>query len=145
MLDQGLNAPASRWISVIFLQRERADDVLSMIDRSGVAATIAHLQQWDYGEATTDAALTNGYVYDRIPAGSTDRTVEDDCSPYALTYSAQFRYVSFLRRHPDKSESEFVSAPGASARQPARACPAPNPWLTTPGRSTNKTERTVAL
>jgi hypothetical protein len=89
MSNEQLNAPASRWISVTFLQGEDADEVLTMIYRSGAGAAIAHLQSLDYGDETTDAALTNGYVYDRIPAGSTDQTVEDARSPYALTYSAR--------------------------------------------------------
>jgi len=92
-------------ISVIFLQGAEADAVLGMIDRSGATATSQYLRQWDHGVETTDAALTNGYVYDHIPAATTDRTFED-ASPYAVTYSTQFRYVSLLRRYPIASEWE---------------------------------------
>lgn len=145
MFDEPLKAPASRWISVVFLQGDDADDLLAMIDRSGPAATTEHLQRWDSGDETTDAALTNGYVYDRIPAGATDRTIEDDGSQYALTYSVQFRYVSLFRRYPVEPDPEFVSAPRASATQPAGARRAADTWVATPGRSTNKAGRAVAL
>jgi hypothetical protein len=145
MFDERLNAPASRWISVLFLHGDDADEVLTMIDRSGAAATIKHLQSWDFGDKTTDAALTNGYVYDRIPAGATDRTIEDDGSPYALTYSAQFRYVSLFRRYSLEPDPEFVSAGRALGTQPARARRTADTWVATPGLSTNKAGRAVAL
>ena len=144
MLDKPRSTPGFRWISVVFLQGDDADEVLGMLDRTGVAATIEYLQQWDYGDETTDAALTNGYVYDGIPAGSTDRTIEDDGSPYALTYSVPFGYVSLLRRHP-APESEHTSATRVSATQPARARQAAEQWASARGRSTSKSGRAVAL
>ncbi|GAA1817649.1 hypothetical protein [Agromyces neolithicus] len=91
------HVPDSRWISVVFLQGEEADAVLEMIDRAGPGPAIEYLQQWDFGDETTEAALENGYVYDAIPAGSTDRTIHDDSGRYALTYSPHFGYVSLLR------------------------------------------------
>jgi hypothetical protein len=110
MFDGRQSPRASRCISVIFMQGEDADEVLSTIDRSGASAAIEYLQRWDYGNETTDAALTNGYVYEGIPAGSTDRTFEDDGSLYALTYSAPFGHVSLLRRYSAEPEPELVSA-----------------------------------
>jgi hypothetical protein len=145
MFDERLNIPASRWISVIFLQGDDANEMLRIIDHSGAAAAIEYLQHWDYGDETTDAALTNGYVYDKIPAGSTDRTVEDDGSPYALTYSAPFRYVSLLHRYPAEPEPERVAASRGSAPQPAGAHYSADTWLTAQGRSTNKAGHAVGL
>lgn len=139
------NEPSPRWISVVFLQGDNADHVLRMIDRSGAAATIEYLRDLDDGDDTTNAALTNGYVYDRIPAGSTDRTIEHDGSPYALTYSAQFRYVSFLRRFPPEPGSQSVYAPKVSATQSARTPPAADTWVNTQTRSTNKAGHSVVL
>lgn len=144
IMDKPRSTPESRWISVVFLQGDDADEVLGMLDRTGVAATIEYLQQWDYGDETTDAALTNGYVYERIPAGSTDRTIEDDGSPYALTYSVPFGYVSLLRRYPDP-QPEHTSATGLSAPQPAHARQAAESWASAPSRSTSKSGRAVAL
>jgi len=114
MFDQHHKPPDSRWISVIFLQGEHAEDALGMIDRSGASVALDFLRQWDYGDETTEAALTNGYVYDHIPAGTTDRTIEDATSPYALTYSTQFRYVSLLRRYPVATEWEPAPAPSTT-------------------------------
>ena len=138
--------PTSRWISVAFLQGDDADAVLGMIDRNGAIVAIEYLQQWDYGEETTDTALENGYVYDRIPAGSTDRIIENDGSTYALTYSTTFGYVSLLRRHPADSESELVPASRVSAMQTARArLDVADPWVATRDRSASRARHTVAL
>jgi hypothetical protein len=140
------NPPASRWISVTFLQGNEAEEVLAMIDRGGATAAIEHLQQWDYGDETTGAALENGYVYDRIPAGSTDRTFESDGSTYALIYSTTFGYVSLLRRHPVDSESELVPARSSSAMQTARAHPdVAYTWVATRDRLAHHAGHRVAL
>ena len=146
MFDERPNPPASRWISVIFLQGEEADKTLDLIDRSGPTAAIEYLQQWDFGDETTDAALANGYVYDRIPAGSTDRTLESHDSPYALTYSPPFGYVSLLRRYPAESELELVPAARESAKHSARArADAADPWVARRDRSAQYARHTVAL
>ena len=123
----------SRWISVAFLQGAEADAVLGLIDRSGASAAFDYLQPRDLGEATTDAALENGYVYDRIPAGRTDHVIEHDGSPYALTYSRTYRYVSLLRWQ--TFESELEAARPAPRRDDVWAAP----------RSTRQAERTVTL
>lgn len=129
MFTERPTTPECRWISVISLQGKEADEVLGMIDRSGAALASQYLRQWDHGVETTDAALTNGYVYDHIPAGSTDRTFED-ASPYAVTYSPQFRYVSLLRRYPIASEWEPPPAePAIRTRRGAES------WAPTRDRS----------
>ena len=143
MFDQHPKPPDYRWISVIFLQGEHAEDVLGMIDRSGPAMARQFLRQWDYGDETTEAALTNGYVYDRIPAGTTDRTVEDATSPYALTYSTQYRYVSLLRRYPVAAEWE--PAPTPPATPAIRAPRGPDFWSYARDRSTTITKDTITL
>jgi hypothetical protein len=146
MFDERVNSPASRWVSVIFLQGEQADKTLDLIDRSGPTAAIEYLQQWDFGDETTDAALTNGYVYDRIPAGSTDRTLENDDSPYALTYSPPFGYVSLLRRYSAESEPGLVPAPRASAKHSERAREdIADPWAAKRDRPAIYARHTVAL
>ena len=140
------NTPTSRWISVTFLQGDEADELLAMIDNDGATAAIEYLQHWDFGEETTDAALENGYVYDRIPAGSTDRTIEGDGSTYALTYSTTFGYVSLLRRHPVDSESEIGQASRVSAMQTARAHPdVADPWVAMRDRTVSHAGHRVAL
>ncbi len=115
MFEQGIPTE-SRWVSVVFLQAERADRVIGTITRLGPVAGIEYLRQWDRGDETTDAALTNGYVYDRIPAGLTDRTLVQPDSPYALTYNAVHRYVSLLRRYP----TEPVPSCASSSNRPSR-------------------------
>ena len=131
----------SRWLSVIFLQGEHAEDVLGMIDRSGPNLARQFLQQWDYGEKTTDEALTNGYVYDHVPAGKTDRTLQDDTSPYALTYSTQFRYVSLLRRYSVASQWE----PAPATKPTSRTHHAVDIWAPTQDGATNLAGHAVTL
>ncbi|GAA4374935.1 hypothetical protein [Agromyces bauzanensis] len=102
--------PSTRWISVVFLQGGEAEELLALIDREGPISAIYCLQAYDHGDATTEAALANGYVYDAVPAGSTDHTIEPFGSPYALTYSNTFGYVSLLRRYDGRLEPELVPA-----------------------------------
>lgn len=84
-----------RWISVVFLQGEEADEVLDLIDRDGPHAGIEHLARWDYGTETTDDALVNGYVYDEPPNGLLDRTITD--GDYTLIYNPSLGHASLLR------------------------------------------------
>ncbi|WP_129590386.1 hypothetical protein [Cryobacterium aureum] len=123
-----------RWIGVVFLQGLQADEVIGLIDRSGASAAFDYLQLRDFGAPTTDAALENGYVYDHIPAGRTDHIIEHDGSPYALTYSRTYRYVSLLRWHPLESEAG-----------PARPAPRRDDDIWAAPRSTRLAERTVTL
>ena len=133
MAGHELKNRTSRGISVVFLQGAEADAVLGLIDRSGASAAFDYLQPRDLGDATTDAALENGYVYDRIPAGRTDHIIEHDGSPYALTYSRTYQYVSLLRWYP--LEPELKPARNASRQDDIWAAP----------RSTRLVERTVTL
>lgn len=145
MIDEGGGVAASRWINVVFLQDEDASELLAMIDREGEAAAIQYLRQWDFGDETTDAALVNGYVYDRIPVGSADRTIEEPNSPYALTYSELYGYVSLLRRYETSADADPV-APGASVETsvPFRDT-VPHHWDADPALSAHRTRHAIAL
>lgn len=110
----------SRWVGIVFLQGQDADEVLAIIDRDGADAAIEHLAGFDMGEETTQAALANGYVYDAIPTGPLDHTTSSGI--YTLTYSHDHGHVSLLRTHPEPRESA-VGAPAAKrtpGRQPAQ-------------------------
>ena len=113
--------PVSRWVSVVFLQGQDADEVLAIIDRDGTDAAIEHLAGFDMGEETTQAALVNGYVYDTIPAGPLDRTTTN--GEYTLTYNHDHGHVSLLRTHPEPRESAVgaQAAKRTPGRRPARA------------------------
>lgn len=101
----------SRWVSVVFLQGQDADEVLTIIDRDGTDAAIEHLAGFDMGEETTQAALVNGYVYETIPTGPLDHTTTEGV--YTLTYNHDHGHVSLLRAHPETREPV---APAPSAR-----------------------------
>ncbi|MDN5759786.1 MAG: hypothetical protein L0H59_14885 [Tomitella sp.] len=105
---------ARRWVSVVFLQGEEADQVLDLIDRDGADSAITHLAQWDFGDETTDAALENGYVYDAPPTGALDRVVTE--GDYALTYNPAMGHVSLLRQHTVPPELALDDADVVSAR-----------------------------
>lgn len=145
MFNERHNRRDSRWINVVFMQDSEADTVFDIIDRDGVAAALANLQRWDYGDETTDAALENGYVYDTIPAGPTDRIFKDDASRYAMTYSTASGYVSLLRRYPDVTDRPQTLTRGSSAAQLGRAHPPLGPWTLESGRPSLAARRSVSM
>ncbi|UOQ89176.1 hypothetical protein MUN74_18255 [Agromyces endophyticus] len=104
---------STRWISIAFLQGEDAEEFLELIDEEGPISAIYRLSERDLGDESVEAALANGYVYDTVPAGSTDHTIEPFGSPYALTYSEKYGYVSLLRRYEAQPQPE--PAPGGGA------------------------------
>lgn len=138
------HTPASRWISVVFLQGEEGDAVLEMIDHAGPGAAIEYLQQWDFGGETTEAALENGYVYDAIPAGGTDRTIHDDTGRYTLTYSPHFGYVSLLRSYDPGLEPAVAVALERPATAGERAMAEhPDQWFSAHDLSADRATHSV--
>lgn len=157
------SGPGRRWVSVVFLQGEKADPVLDVIDRDGTPAAIEHLKGWDYGEETIQAALENGYVYDEPPTGALDRVVTGE-DGYALTYNPFAGHVSLLREYMPPADAlnedavvparEAIAGIGAPAPEPApkhqaaseRSRRAPDPsWFEHPGVATVKQSRGLSL
>ncbi|WP_019482641.1 hypothetical protein [Arthrobacter sp. TB 23] len=149
-----------RWVSVVFLQGEDADEVLDLIDRDGAAAAIEHLKGFDYGYETTVAALENGYVYDEPPSGALDRSVTAD--GYTLTSNAAMGHVSLLRQHTVLTEDALPEPGTATARETSvghdvpvpneeetaapRVRRAPDPsWFEQPGFAGVKQSRGLSL
>lgn len=89
--------PQHRWVTVVFVQGEEADQVLDLIDRDGTDAAIEQLRGFDYGEETTSAALVNGHVYDELPTGMTEQRVTE--GEYALVYSQALGNVALYRAY----------------------------------------------
>lgn len=122
---------SSRWVSVVFLQGDEADRALRILDESGPADAVDYLTQWDYGDETTLASLTYGYVYDQPGEGTNDQVMT--CGDYALVVNTGIGYVSLLRRYlePDIEAGQSgpvvpsatrsgVSVPEGSWFQPTR-------------------------
>ena len=86
----------SRWVSVVFLQGDEADRALRILDESGPADAVDYLTQGKYGDETTMASLTYGYVYDEFGEGTNDQAMT--CGDDALVVSTGIGYVSLLRR-----------------------------------------------
>ncbi|MBO1901839.1 hypothetical protein J4H92_07720 [Leucobacter weissii] len=108
----------ARWVGIVFLQGQDADEVLAIIDRDGTDAAIEHLTGFDMGEETTQAALVNGYVYDEPPTGPLDRVIEQ--GGYVLTYNHDHGHVSLLRTHPETRDLDTPPAKAKTAA-PSRA------------------------
>lgn len=51
------NTAVQRWVSVVFLQGEEAEEVLDMIDADGAASGLNHLKSWDYGLFTNEGVV----------------------------------------------------------------------------------------
>jgi len=132
-----------RWINVVFLQGDDADQALQMLDREGTDALIEYLAGYDVGDDTVQAALANGYVYDEPPNGPLDRTATRDV--YTLTYNHDFGYVSLLREYdaiPDPAllgiDTPPTVEPGLetiSEPQPAGKDRSGSSWFGRSGRS----------
>lgn len=137
--------PVRRWVSVVFLQGEEADEVLDMIDRDGVDAAMTHLKNWDYGEETTDAAMENGHVYDLPPVGMFDREVRD--GDYQMTYSHSFGHVGLYRLHtiePGDVLDDEPRRPAVAHAEATRAVPVGS-WFEHPGVAAVKHARGLGL
>ncbi|TFB51074.1 hypothetical protein [Cryobacterium tagatosivorans] len=116
----------ARWINVVFMQGQEADEVLEMIDADGALAGLNHLKYWDYGDETTSAAMENGYVYDAPPSGPSEHELHD--GGYHLAYSHAFAHVALYRIHavdtvdqlPDDARSLAVPSAPSRARESKR-------------------------
>lgn len=114
-----------RYISVVFLQGEDADRAFQMMDELGHVDAIDHLSGWDYGEETTQAALSNGYVYDAPPVAQFDHVVSS--GEYTLIANPSYRYISLLRTyHPAPDPTH---APAPAEPQPPSHVPSGGPDL----------------
>ncbi|MBU8577600.1 hypothetical protein [Brevibacterium luteolum] len=164
-----VDAPAIRWVNVVFLQGGDADAVLWLIDRDGPDAAIDHLRGYDYGSESTDAAMEHGYVYDNPPVHALDK--EAVSGAYTMIYNPDLGHVALYRQHPIPPEDRLpaeppaptptapsraavagggpargpaVSGAGAAARAGKRA-PAPGGWFAHPGVAAVKRDRGLGL
>lgn len=137
---------AQRWVSVVFLQGQEADEVLDMIDTDGVDAAMGHLKNWDHGQETTAAALEDGHVYDLPPTGPLEREVR--YGDYQMTYSHPFGHVALYRRHVIDPGDVLDDTPTAPASAPPerrlRATPA-SAWFDRLGAATARSSRELGL
>lgn len=117
--------PVERWVGVVFLQGDEADQILDLVDADGVEAGIEQLSQWDYGDETTSAAIVNGDVHDTAPVYPGGRQAE--AGDYMLTYNPRARHVALYRRHSipaadalDPDDQPAAQVPGVSVDAAAR-------------------------
>jgi hypothetical protein len=114
-------APVARWISVVFMQGQEADEVLEMIDADGALAGLNHLKCWDYGDETTSAAMENGYLYDAPPSGPLEHELDD--GDFHLAYSHAFAHVALYRIHAVDKVDAVDQLPDDAQSFPAPSAP----------------------
>jgi len=137
-------APERRWVNVVFLQGDAADEVLDLIAKDGTDAAINRLAGYDYGDETTQAALENGYVYDDVPIGALDKVASQ--GTYTLTYSPFLGHVSLNREHaPAPVGGPLGAAAGQRVQLPVQA--KKQDWFTRPpgASSPSRSGRGLAL
>ncbi|MGO4680252.1 hypothetical protein [Microbacterium sp. 2MCAF23] len=100
------SAMQSRYVNVVFLQGEEADEVLDIIQLAGTSAGIEHLAGHDHGAETVDAALENGYVYTEPPVAKLDRTATNGA--YTIVYNPFLSYVGLYRQHDQLPDPALV-------------------------------------
>lgn len=136
----------ARWISVVFMQGQEADEVLEMIDADGARAGLNHLKQWDYGSETTSAAMENGYVYDAPPSGPLEHELHN--GDYHLAYSHALPHVALYRIHvvdaldqvPDDVRTLAASSAPSHTREAQRM-----PWFEPASITAIKRQRGLGL
>jgi len=115
-------APPPRYVNIVFLQGEEAERIIEMINRNGTDGVFEKLAGYDFGDETVDAALENGYVYDRPPAGQLDRTATRDV--YTMVYNPFMGNVGLYREHdalPDPVLLGIEDPPAHAAPTPTAA------------------------
>lgn len=142
--DPTQTSQVQRWVSVVLLHGEEADEVLDRINRDGDAATIEYLTGWDYGDETTNAALANGQVYDDPRTFGSDRQVR--AGDYALTYNYLHAHVALHRRHILRPEDTLDQNPPLIETAPTRPeSPKEPPKPESPSRQPDRPGRGISL
>ena len=75
---------SKRYVRIVFMQGEDAEEALGILDERGEEAAVEYLAQWDMGESRK--------VYDEPASGSQDSVWEDE-DGYRLTWHEGLRYI----------------------------------------------------
>lgn len=87
--------PPARYFNVVFMQDSEGYNLCDLITEYGVDAAIEYLAQWDYGDETVNAAISNGDVHEDVETFHGDRTAVS--GPYTLVYNLGFGHASLLK------------------------------------------------
>ena len=112
--------PPARYFEVVFMQDSEGYDLCDMIAEHGVDVAIEHLAQWDFGDKTVSAAISNGDVHEDVVTFHGDRTAVS--GPYTLVYNLSLGHASLHK------EFAAVERPSADVRRSVHepAIPPPN-------------------
>ena len=89
----------SKYLEVVFMQGDDASELFDLLDSHGWDALIDRLTDWDYGQATEDADVVNGYIHDKLPKYRGEQCVSR--GKYTAVVNWPYNYIALYRELPD--------------------------------------------
>ena len=89
---------AVKYVMIVFMQGEDADEMFDLLDAYGWDALIDRLSDWDYGQETEDAAVVNGDIYDGLPKYRGEQRVSS--GEYTVIADWPYNYIALYRELP---------------------------------------------
>ena len=89
---------ATKYVEIMFAQGDDASELFDLLDSYGWDALINRLTDWDYGQATEDAAVVNGDIYDGLPKYRGEQRVSS--GEYTVVADWPYNYVALYRELP---------------------------------------------
>lgn len=89
---------APKYVMIVFMQGEDADEMFDLLDADGWDALIDRLSDWDYGQETEDAAVVNGDIYDGLPQYRGEQRVVS--GEYTAVVDWPYNYIALYRELP---------------------------------------------
>ena len=89
---------AAKYVEIMFAQGDDASELFDLLDSYGWDALIDRLADWDYGQATEEAAVVNGDIYDGLPKNWGEQRVSR--GEYTAIADWPYNYVALYRKLP---------------------------------------------
>ena len=89
---------AAQYVMIVFAQGDDASELFDLLDSHGWDALIDRLTDWDYGQATEDAAAVNGGIYDGLPKYWGEQCVSS--GEYTAVINRHYNYIALYRELP---------------------------------------------
>ena len=89
---------AAKYVEIMFAQGDDAAEMFDLLDSDGWDALIDRLTDWDYGQATEDAAAVNGGIYDELPDYWGEQCASS--GEYTVIADWPYNYVALYRELP---------------------------------------------
>lgn len=79
---------ANKWLDIVFMQGDEAQEALGILDNEGERAALDHLLQWDYGDVSEERYCS--------PSGECDSVYRfrfKDGRRYEMSYNTSLEYI----------------------------------------------------